>query len=127
MKATVRYNCGNGHQLEIEAESVKAAIKAMSEYVEFFGVSECGKCHSKAVVAQHNQDKEGNDYYKLRCTQCGALLDFGQHKSGGTLFVKRKDKDGNWLPDDGWYKWQDRARKNDEAGISNDQGGDFAF
>jgi len=121
MKATVRYNCQNGYQLETTAEGVKDAIKAMSEYVEFFGVAECGKCKSKALAAQHSQDKDGNDYYKLRCTHCGAVLDFGQHRSGGTLFVKRKDKEGNWLPDNGWYKWQERARQNDEAGVSNDQ------
>ncbi len=44
MKATVRYNCQNGYQLEVEAENLKTAIKAMSEYVVFFGVTECGKC-----------------------------------------------------------------------------------
>lgn len=120
MKAIVRYSPVNGFACEVEADGVKAAIKAMSEYMEVFGGHVCGKCQSKAVVCQHNQDKEGNDYYKLRCTHCGALLDFGQHKSGGTVFVKRKDKEGNWLPDNGWYKWQERSnRQTDDAPIQD--------
>ena len=37
---------------------------------------------------------------------CGAVLGFGQHKKGGTLFPKRKDADGNWLENRGWYKYK---------------------
>ena len=117
MKATLRYNAGNGFWVEVEAEGVKDAIKVMSQYLEVFGVQECGKCQSKAIVCQHSQDGEGHDYYKLRCTACGALLDFGQHRSGGTLFVKRKDKEGMWLPDGGWYHYNKRKPEPDESQI----------
>ena len=48
---------------------------------------------------------EGNDYFELKCTDCGAVLSFGQHKKGGTLFPKRKDESG-WLKNKGWHKWQ---------------------
>ena len=124
MNAIVRYSPTNGFAVEVDADGVKSAMKAMSEYMEVFGGHVCGKCKSKAVVPLHNSDKDGNDYYKLRCTNCNATLDFGQHRSGGTLFAKRKDKDGNWLPDNGWYKWQERSKQNDEAGVSNDNGFD---
>ena len=120
MKAVVKYNCQNGFLIEVEAEGVKQAVKMMSEYVEFFGVRECVKCKGTTLAPQHNQDKEGHDYYKLRCTSCGATLDFGQHKTGGTLFVKRKDKEGNWLPDGGWAIWKER-RRDDDDGINQDR------
>lgn len=122
MKATVRFNAGNGFWVEIEAEGVKQAVKMMSEYLEVFGVKQCGKCQAQTLVCQHNQDRDGHDYYKLRCTSCGALLDFGQHKTGGTLFVKRKDKDENLIPDGGWYYWKDR-RRNDDGDINQDREG----
>ncbi len=126
MKATVRFSAGNGFWIEVESEGVKQAVRMMSEYLEVFGVQECGKCRSKSVVCQHSQDKDGNDYYKMRCVSCGALLDFGQHKSGGTLFVKRKDRDGNWIPDNGWYHWQQRAR-HDESNQDQSDGYGGAF
>ena len=49
---------------------------------------------------------DGNDYYAIHCQTCGAELALGQKKTGDTLFIKRKDKDGNILPNGGWKKWQ---------------------
>ena len=54
---------------------------------------------------------DGNDYYELRCNDCGAVLAFGQHKKGGTLFPKRKDDEGNYLPNKGWHKWSPEAKE----------------
>jgi hypothetical protein len=34
-------------------------------------------------------------------------------KKGGGLFPKRKDKDGNWLPDRGWVKWNSKTQQNE--------------
>jgi RNase P subunit RPR2 len=109
-KATVRYNTGTGYQIEVEADDVKSAVKAMSELQEVFGQTECGKCKGQRLTAFHRQDKEGNDYYSLSCAACGAKLDFGQHRTGGTLFAKHKDRDGNYLPDNGWVVWQRRQQ-----------------
>lgn len=110
-KATVRYNTGTGYQIEVEADDVRQAVKSMSELQEFFGQPECGKCRGQRLTAFHRQDKDGHDYYSLSCASCGAKLDFGQHKTGGTLFVKRKDRDGNVLPDNGWLMWQSRQQE----------------
>jgi hypothetical protein len=52
-------------------------------------------------------------YYELRCADCGARLSFGSMKKGGGLFPRRKDSEGNWLPDRGWVKWNPKTEKNE--------------
>jgi hypothetical protein len=42
---------------------------------------------------------------------CGAVLSYGQHKKGDTLFPKRKGEDGSWLENNGWYKWEGKKKK----------------
>ena len=50
---------------------------------------------------------EGNDFYEMACNKCGAKLAYGQHKTGGGLFPKRKKEDGSYDREHrGWYKWQ---------------------
>jgi hypothetical protein len=71
---------------------------------EIFGEEKCGVCGStnlRFVV----RNVESNDYFELRCVNCSALLAFGQHKKGGTLFPKRKDDNNNYLASNGWHKW----------------------
>ena len=46
----------------------------------------------------------------MRCMDCGARLAFGSHKKGGGMFPKRKDADGNYLPDRGWQKWNPKTK-----------------
>ena len=72
----------------------------------------CGKCGSENVkLVVRNVDD--NFYYEVRCLGCGARLSFGSHKKGGGLFPKRKDGEGNWLPDHGWVKWNPKTEKNE--------------
>ena len=76
----------------------------MATIQEIFGEEKCGVCGStnlRFVV----RNVESNDYFELRCVNCSALLAFGQHKKGGTLFPKRKDDNNNYLPTNGWHKW----------------------
>ena len=35
----------------------------------------------------------------------GHALGFGQTKVGNKLFPRRKDKNGNWISNNGWQKW----------------------
>ena len=103
MKATYRVN--EKISFEIESEGQKELFKELATVQEIFGESKCGVCGSeniKFVV----RTVEDNEYYELRCMDCGATLSFGQHKKGGTLFPKRKDENGNWLENGGWHKWQ---------------------
>jgi len=62
------------------------------------------------------REVDDNKYYELRYAGSnpklfGTKKAFGQHKKGGGLFPKNKDADGNWLPDNGWTKWNPETKK----------------
>ena len=100
----VLYRANDKLQSELEASGQKEIFKELALIQEIFSEPKCGMCGStnlKFVV----RNVDGNDYYELRCADCGAILAFGQHKKGGTLFPKRKDDNGNYLPNNGWHKW----------------------
>lgn len=100
----VTYTANDKLSFELEGSGQKEIFKELALIQEIFSEEKCGLCQSsniKFVV----RSVEGNDYYELRCVDCGAVLGFGQHKKGGTLFPKRKDDDGNWLPNKGWHKY----------------------
>ena len=106
MKARVRRNYG-GTWIEVDCENVKEAIQALDEYGEVFGESDCGSCGSKEIGPQH-RIHDDNEYYSLRCVNCGSQLDLGQHKTGGTLFAKRKLENGEYdQANRGWYRFGD--------------------
>ena len=91
--------------VEIDVESAKDGFKKLSEFQEVFDESCCGLCKNqelKIVV----RTVEGNDYYELKCKKCFGKLAYGQHKSGGSLFQKRKNQDGTFVSENkGWHKW----------------------
>jgi hypothetical protein len=98
------YKVNDKLTFELEAEGQKEIFKELATIQEIFSEEKCGLCGStniKFVV----RSVDGNDYYELRCNDCGAVLAFGQHKKGGTLFPKRKDDDGNYMPNKGWHKF----------------------
>lgn len=100
----LRYKVGDRLEFELEGSGQKEIFKELAAIQEIFGEEKCGLCGStnlRFVV----RSVEGNDYFELRCADCGAVLAFGQHKKGGTLFPKRKDDDNNYLPNKGWHKW----------------------
>lgn len=100
----VIYKANDKLQFELEASGQKEIFKELALIQEIFSETKCGICGStniKFVV----RSIDGNDYYELRCIDCGAILSFGQHKKGGTLFPKRKDDNNNYLPNYGWHKW----------------------
>lgn len=103
----LKYKVSDRLEFELEASGQKEVFKELALIQEIFGEEKCGLCdndHIRFMV----RSVEGNDYYELRCndTRCGAILSFGQHKKGGTLFPKRKDDNNNYLPNKGWHKWQ---------------------
>lgn len=106
------YKANDKLSFELEAAGQKEVFKELALIQEIFSEDKCGLCGSTNIrFVTRNVD--GNDYYELRCADCGAVLAFGQHKKGGTLFPKRKDDDGNYLPHKGWYKWsKDKDAKN---------------
>ena len=101
----VKYKVSDKLGFELEGSGQKEVFKELALIQEIFGEEKCGLCGS-SNIRFIVRTVEGNDYYELRCADCGALLAFGQHKKGGTLFPKRKDDDGNYLPNKGWHKYQ---------------------
>lgn len=100
----VLYKANDKLTFELEGSGQKEVFKELAVIQEIFSEEKCGLCSSanlKFVV----RNIEGNDYYELRCGDCGGILAFGQHKKGGTLFPKRKDDNGTILPNKGWHKW----------------------
>lgn len=100
----LNYKVSDKLSFELEGEGQKEIFKELSAIQEIFGEESCGLCksHNLRYVVRN---VDGNDYYELRCADCGAILAFGQHKKGGTLFPRRKDDDGKWLPNRGWHKY----------------------
>lgn len=100
----VKYKINDRLEFTVEGAGQKEIFKELAVIQEIFGEEKCGLCgksHLRFVV----RNVEGNDFYELRCIECSAILSFGQHKKGGTLFPKRKDDHGDFLPNKGWHKW----------------------
>ena len=111
MKLT--YTTANGRiKAELEADTHRELFAQIAKFQEVFEESKCGKCGSENLrfVVRNVDD---NEYFELRCMDCGAKLAFGSMKKGGGLFPKRKDAEGNWLPDRGWVKWNPKTEKNE--------------
>jgi hypothetical protein len=102
----VQYKIGNA-VVEVEGKDVKDVFGQLSGAVEVFGNANCGCCRSTAVVP-NVRENQGNTYYEMRCTQCGATLGFGQRKADGALYPRRKDKNGEYLENGGWVKFSRR-------------------
>lgn len=103
----LRYKANNKLEFEVEGAGQKEIFKEIAAIQEIFGEDNCGMCGNnnvKFIV----RSVDGNDYFELKCCdiKCGAVLSFGQHKKGGTLFPKRKDENNNYLPNNGWHKWK---------------------
>jgi len=105
----VRYKIEN-LEVEVEGKDTKDVFSQISGAVEVFGNSRCGACDSIRTVPMV-REVQGNTYYEMRCLDCGASLSFGQKKADGSLFPKKKDKDGNWLDGSGWTKWKPREEE----------------
>lgn len=101
----LRYRINDKVELELEGEGQKEIFKELSAVQEIFGEEKCGMCN-KNNLKFTVRSVDGNDYFEIRCNDCNAVLSFGQHKKGGTLFPKRKDEENKYLPNKGWHKWQ---------------------
>jgi ribosomal protein L40E len=108
----LNYKTANGRiNVEIEGDSQRDLFAGIARFQEVFEESKCGKCGSENLrfVVRTVDD---NEFFELRCLDCGARLSFGANKKGGGLFPKRKDGDA-WLPDRGWVKWNPKTEQNE--------------
>lgn len=92
-------------EIEVEGKDTKEVFTQLAGAVEVFGSAHCGACDSVRTVPVV-REYDGNTYHEMRCQDCGAVLAFGQKRSDGSLFPKKKDKDGNWLTGNGWVKYR---------------------
>ena len=107
----VKYTDTNGgFSVELEGDTQKEIFSQLAKFQEIFGETQCGKCGSTNLrfVVRVVDD---NEYYEIRCLDCGAKLSFGLNKKGGGLFPKKKAEDGSWLPDKGWMKYNRVTQK----------------
>ena len=99
-------------RLTRECASITDVLTFLEEVETVFAHDACRCCGSKNVTFGHAV-RQGYDFYEARCADCSARLQFGQRRDGGGLFPKRKDKQGNVLPDGGWAVWRG-GRQNEE-------------
>ena len=112
MKATYKVN--KKLLVELEGETAKSLFKELAVVSEIFGQETCGLC-KKDNISYRVRNNDDNDYYENVCQDCGAILAYGVHKKGGTLFPKRKDKDGKFIGQNGWHKWAGKSVVDEEA------------
>lgn len=103
----LQYRTRNGRlALKVEANSHKDLFRAVATVQEVFEAeTHCGCCSSDLVRFQV-RTVDTFEFYELACGACDARFEFGQHKNGQTLFPKRRDEDGNPLPNRGWKVWK---------------------
>ncbi len=106
-----------------ESPSLQDVFKEITYIRSVVGDEKCGKCKSVNITPNFREvtsDNETNQFYELRCVDCGAVLQLGQHKTDSTLYKKKvevnakgkavKTKDGEvekavYLKDGGWKLW----------------------
>lgn len=111
MKAT--YKSKNGRLLiEVTGETQKDIFAGIAGAQEVFEADECcGACLQDDIKFQVRH-VDPYTYYELVCKNptCRARLSFGQNVAGGTLFPKRKDKEQNWIENNGWEVYKPGAQ-----------------
>lgn len=104
----IRYSSKNGRlSAELDGETQKDLFQQISSFQEVFEESKCGLCSKEDIRFVVRVNKDNDDFFELHCLNaaCRARLAFGQHKKGGSLFPHRKDKEGTYLPNNGWTKY----------------------
>lgn len=93
---------------KVTGENQKAIFRELASIQDVFDAEQkCGCCDSSSIRFQV-RTIEDNDFYELICLSCYARLQFGQHKKGNSLYVKRKAEDGSLLANRGWAKYEPR-------------------
>ena len=106
----IQYRSRSGRLLvKIQGDNQKEAFKNLSSAQEVFdGDDTCGCCGDADIRFRVREVAKGTktfSYYELVCHKCFARLAFGQSQDTVSLFPKRKDENGEWLPNRGWSKY----------------------
>lgn len=101
--------------VSFEAEKMIDGFKTLAAVTEVFGVNMCGKCKGTSLTRVVRKNKDEDEFYEIRCDnhKCRAKLELGVHKGKeGGLYTKRM-KDGAYLPDNGWLRWNPETKENE--------------
>ena len=93
---TYKVKIGKG-MLEVQENDFKSMWKKASFIGDFH--DKCGKCGSENIAPMQKSPK-GNDYWGLKCKDCGAEMTFHQKKEGG-MYIRY---------DDGWTKFGEQQQ-----------------
>lgn len=97
--------------VEIDGDKQKDVFSELAKFQEVFENNVCGKC-KETNIRFVVRTVGANDFYELHCQGCKARMAFGQHQNKeGTLFPRRKDSDGGWLPNGGWMKYNPDTKR----------------
>lgn len=89
-------------EFQHEVQGANDAFDLAAAIHEVFG-EPCGVCGSTEVKPVSWQ-KDGKRNRKLVC-KCGAEVFVNAPRDGGRIFIGRKDRDGNKMPNNGWAKY----------------------
>ena len=109
----VTYTIGDGRlAIEAEGDTQKAVFTELARLQEVFDNVTCGKCKGTDIRFTV-RTVDDNDFFEIHCTnpKCRARFALGQHKKGDSLFPQRKGKDGEWLPDNGWMRYNPQTKQ----------------
>ena len=109
----VLYTTKDGRMtFELEGKTQIDIWQQIADTQEVFENMNCTKFGEEdddvKFVVRENSDSD--KFYELHYAGTnpklfGCKKAFGCHKTGGTLFPQRKNKSGEYLPDNGWMKW----------------------
>jgi hypothetical protein len=99
--------------IEVDGADTKSCFDQLAGAVEIFSHKACGACDSTNTVPVVREN-QGNVFREVRCLDCGASLAFGQRRTDGALYPRRRDKEGNYLNHNGWTKFR-RADTHEES------------
>lgn len=113
---------------EITGATQQEVFEELAKIQEVFDTENvCGVCDGTSIKYQH-RSVQGNDFHELVCKNaaCRARFSFGHSKQDkGALFPKRKNKDGEWLPNRGWEKYTAPSGGNSTGNRQNNQSQDW--
>lgn len=113
---------------EITGETQQDLFEGVSAIQEVFDTeTSCGVCNNDKLRFQHRIVQKYH-FHELVCRnpECRARFSFGHSQDDkGALFPKRKNKDGEWLPNRGWEKYTAPSGGNSTGNRQSNQSQDW--
>lgn len=118
---------GNGFTITTSGENFVESFEQMASLQDIFDSCPMEKSNGKFKLIVRDVEKDGETYryYELRDEATGArkpLHLYKQKDKKGLMYVAKKDKDGNWLDDDGWSIFKKQEVKTEEKPTAKPQG-----